>query len=88
MVGARKKGALKYTRARELLREVMAKVGLDVELYGLHSLRSGGATAAAAEGVPQRLIKRHGGWRSDAVNAYLEETVENVLAASKAVQLE
>lgn len=32
---------------------------------GTHSLRSGGATAAANAGVPDRLVKRHGRWASE-----------------------
>jgi hypothetical protein len=32
--------------------------------FGLHSLRSGGATAAANYGIKDRLFKRHGRWRS------------------------
>jgi len=30
------------------------------QAFGLHSLRSGGATAACNFGVPDRLLKRHG----------------------------
>ncbi len=38
--------------------------------YALHSLRRGGATAAAMRGIPIRMIKRHGRWRSDVVYLY------------------
>ena len=38
--------------------------------YSLHSLRRGGATAAALAGIPMRLIKRHGRWRSDVAYLY------------------
>jgi hypothetical protein len=31
----------------------------------LHSLRSGGATSAAKYGIPDKLFKGHGRWRSD-----------------------
>ena len=34
-------------------------------IYGLHSLRAGGASAAANAGVPDRMFKRHGRWRSE-----------------------
>ena len=33
--------------------------------FGLHSLRSGGATDAAYSDIPDRLFKRHGRWRSE-----------------------
>jgi hypothetical protein len=35
-------------------------VGLEKRKFGLHSLRSGGATAAAAAGIDDRLFKKHG----------------------------
>ena len=53
----RKKGGLSYTRMRELLLEKLSELGLDRKLFGLHSLRSGGASAAACAGVPDRLFK-------------------------------
>ncbi len=79
-----RKGSLQYSRARELMKEALAAAGLEECKYGLHSLRSGGTTAAAAEKVPERLLRRHGGWRSDAINCYVEETLENLLKPSKA----
>ena len=39
-------------------------------LFGLHSFRSGGATAAAMGGISERLIKAHGRWVSDVVRQY------------------
>ena len=80
----KKKGSLNYTHARELLREAVGKAGLDPTEYGLHSLRSGGTTAAAAAKGHQRLLKRQGGWRSEAVNVYIQETLDNLLAPSEA----
>jgi len=71
----KRQGSLQYSRARELFQSAIARAGLCVKEYGLHSLRSGGTTAAAAAKVPQRLIKHHGGWRSDAVNCYIQETL-------------
>ena len=45
-------------------------LALPSHLFGLHSLRSGGATAAAQMEVPERLIKVHGRWVSDTVRLY------------------
>ena len=56
----RKSGGLSYSRLRELLLERIALVGMDPRLFGKHSLRAGGAMAAANAGVPDRLFKRHG----------------------------
>jgi hypothetical protein len=46
------------------LRAALTEAGIDPSLYASHSFRSGGATAAAAEGVPEYLIKLQGRWAS------------------------
>lgn len=50
---------LSYTRAREILLGALTSLGLDKSKFGLHSLRAGGATAAANQGVCDRLFKKH-----------------------------
>ena len=51
---ARARG-LSYTRLRELVTEAFRGIVPDLARIGTHSLRSGGATAAANAGVPDRL---------------------------------
>ena len=58
---------LSYTTVRGCVLELLANVGLDPKKFGLHSLRSGGASAAANLGVNDRLFKKHGRWKSDKV---------------------
>jgi integrase len=53
--------------------------------FSLHSLRRGGATAAAQQHVPLRHIKRHGRWKSDACLLYLYVSDGELLAASRAL---
>ena len=73
----RKKGGISYTRVRELVLQKLTALGLDPKQFGLHSLRSGGASAAANAGVPDRLFKRHGCWRSEnAKDGYVKDTME------------
>ena len=63
-----------YNCASELFKKELVKEGLDAKDYGLHSLRSGGATIAAALGIPDRLLQRQGGWRTaKAKNNYIDE---------------
>ena len=38
----------------------LAELGFPKSSYGLHSLRSGGASAAANDTISDRLFKRHG----------------------------
>ena len=67
---------LSYTRARELLLFQLAKIGRNPKLFGLHSLRAGGATQAANAGVQDRLFQRHGRWRStEAKDRYVKDSV-------------
>ena len=58
-------GSLSYTRLKELFLAELSELGFDKKQLRLHSLRSGGATAAAGAGVPDRLFKRHSRWRSE-----------------------
>ena len=81
------RSSMSYTRARELFRSAVVKAGYDADMFGLHSLRSGGASSAVAAGIPDRLVKRQGGWRSDtAMMSYLKESVPALLQVSKTLE--
>ena len=41
-------GKLSYTRCREIFKDCLKELGLDHKMYGLHSLRSGGANSAVS----------------------------------------
>ena len=76
-------GKLSYSTCRDLFKKAISSIGLDASLFGLHSLRAGGASAAAALGVPDRLFKKHGRWVSDsAKDGYVKETLFNQLSVS------
>ena len=84
----RKSGSISYTRLRELVLQKVQELGYDPKMYGLHSFRSGGASLAANEGVPDRLFKRHGRWRSDtAKDGYVKDALEDRLLVSKSLKL-
>ena len=77
---------LSYTRAREILLSALEKLGLDRSKFGLHSLRSGGATSAANRGIGDRLFKKHGRWSSEnAKDGYVHESVSEKLSVTKAL---
>ena len=70
-------GVLSYTTLRELLKAKVRQLGYPADKFGLHSLRAGGATAAANADVPDRLFKRHGRWKSEnAKDGYVDDSVE------------
>ncbi|XP_071123825.1 integrase/recombinase xerD homolog [Mytilus edulis] len=75
---------LSYTRTREIILNALSEIGLNSSLFGLHSLRSGGATAAASNSVPDRLLNAHGRWKTDkAKDGYITENLENRLKISQ-----
>ena len=72
----RPNGSLTYSLLRELLLNHLRALGYPAEQFGVHSLRAGGATAAAGSGVPDRLFKRSGRWRSEtAKDGYVKDSV-------------
>ena len=59
---------LSYSTVRDSFKEHLSIILQDdsvVSTLGLHSLRSGGASAAASHGVSDRLIGKHGRWSSE-----------------------
>lgn len=84
----RSSGCLSYTRMRELFLAKWKELGFDASQFGLHSLRAGGATAAANAGVPDRLFKRHGRWRSElAKDGYVKDSREAMLSVTESLKL-
>lgn len=84
----RQAGSISYTRVRELVLGLLASIGLDRKQFGLHSLRSGGASAAANAGVPDRCFKRHGRWRSEnAKDGYIKDDLQQRLDVSRNIGL-
>ena len=64
--------------------EALSKIGLNSKKFGLHSLRAGGATAAANLGVSDRLFQKHGRWKSERVkNGYVYENIPVLLQVTK-----
>ena len=75
---------LSYTTVRGHVLDLLANIGLDPTKFGLHSLRSGGASAAANLGVNAKLFKKHGRWKSDKVkDSYVHEDIESKLSVSR-----
>ena len=74
--------------ARELMLQRLSALGFDPTVFGMHSFRAGGATAAANAGVPDRLFKRHGRWKSDtAKDGYVKDSEKSRLSVSQSLEL-
>ena len=71
-----------------MVRKLLKSIGLKPEVYGLHSMRSGGASLSAALGLLNCFIMHHGGWRSESsTNRYIKETKDALLDTSKSFKL-
>ena len=78
-----RRSKISYTRVRELVKGTFAD-STDVNLIGVHSLRAGGASSAANNGIPDRLFKRHGRWSSEnAKDGYIRDRLEDRLSVSR-----
>lgn len=82
----RNSGKLSYSTARDILLSALHDMGLDKKKFGLHSLRSGGCTAAASANVEDRIFKKHGRWKSDrAKDGYVKENLSERLSVTKKI---
>ena len=73
-----------YNTIRSVVLSAFAAIGEDRSLFGTHSMRAGGATAAANGGVCDRLFRKHGRWLSDrSKDRYVQEDLKNKLFVSQ-----
>jgi hypothetical protein len=70
---------------RTMVKAVMRAAGRDPALFGGHSLRIGGATAALAAGVSPNLIRLMGRWKSDVYELYCRMSIEAALGVGLAI---
>ncbi len=63
----------------------LRRIGVDGQFFGLHSFRSGGATAAALGLRPERLVKVHGHWHSGVVRTYMCAQLEELWGRAAAM---
>jgi hypothetical protein len=79
---------LSYSTVRKTLLFALETLVLNKNNFGLHSLRSACATAAAAAGVEDKLFKKHGRWKSDrATDGYVKESISDRLTVSKNLEI-
>ena len=82
----RETGRISYSCLKDLFKNKVSKLGYDAADFGLHSLRAGGATAAANAGVPDQLwglfygTERNGTERNDGLNHGTERFLKLKLA--------
>lgn len=80
--------SISYTTLREMFLQALEPSVENVSDFCLHSLRAGGASAAANAGIPDRLFKRHGRWLSEnAKDGYIADSFDNRLKVSQSLGL-
>ena len=72
-------------QVRAFVKEIMRAAGRDPALYGAHSLRIGGATAALAAGVAPSLIRLMGRWSSDVYEIYCRLSEQSALGIGASI---
>ena len=70
---------------RCMVGRVMEAASRDPKVYGGHSLRIGGATAAHAATIPPSLIRLMGRWSSDIYEIYCRLSLESALGVRQAI---
>ena len=84
----RESGSISYSCLHGFFKKKLMSLGYDPKDFRLHSMRAGGATKAANAGVPDRLFKRHGRWKSENVkDGYVEDSLEHRLLVTKRLGL-
>ena len=79
--------AVPYTGALEDLRHLLNDLGHDGKLFGEHSGKRGGATAAAENGMDMDTLKRFGRWQSTSMPAkYVDLATTSRIQMSKLLQ--
>ena len=72
---------MNYSTTREIVLQAFVELGYPKDLLGLHSLRTGGASA-------DRLFKRHGRWKTDqAKDGYIKDKLDSLLSVSKSLHI-
>ena len=78
---------LSYTTLSDMFKTRMHQIGADQNQFTLHSLRAGGVTLAARSGIPEKLYKSHGRWKSEAVRDYVTPDITQKLSVTNNMHL-
>ena len=83
-------GSLTYAKFQSMFRDKLKKIGFSEELYkdySSHSFCRGGTTFSFLCGVPTKIIKLLGHWRSDVFLTYIDLPLETRTAACELIKL-
>jgi integrase len=76
--------AITYNSVREIIKSKVVQLGLNPKDFSTHSMRSGGASAAANSNVGDRILQRHGRWATaGSRDRYVKDSLEKRLTVSQ-----
>ena len=79
---------ISYSRIREIFKDYNTDIAANPEEHSLHSLRAGKASAAANNGVTDRLVTKQDQWSSEkSRNGYIKDSVSTRLSVFKMLVL-
>ena len=83
--GGDKKRRLNYLAAKEELKRNLTHWDINDKRFGWHCFRHAGASTASNAGVPSQIFKKHGRWKSAAVDGYVHDSLEQKLRVAEAL---
>ena len=77
---------LSYGSTRDIVKSKATSLGLNPQCFGTHSMRAGGSSAAANNGVADRIFQRHGRWSSVAAkDGYIKDSLKSRLSVTQMI---
>ena len=79
---------ISYSTLRQEFREHLGPFVVDIKKFGLHSIKSGGASNPALRRVDSELLDRHVGWKSSKTkHRYVKYRANDILKVTEAIGL-
>ena len=79
---------ISYSTLRQEFREHLGPFAVDIKKFGLHSIKSGGASNPALRRVDSELLDRHVGWKSSKTkHRYVKYRANDILKVTEAIGL-
>ena len=71
---------------RKHLKIILCNIGLGADIFTFHTFRRSGATLACNLDIGLDSIRRHGMWKSDAINSYMVEDPHRASGVDRSLQ--
>ena len=80
--------SISYPRIRETFKDFISEISTTPKKFALHSFGSGGASAAANNGILNRLVFKQGRWSPEkATKGYIRNSLFKILTISNTLGL-